>query len=202
MTESQTTSTLPLHLGVLEVIFLADSLHVDDTDEGDQTNPSHFRGPYVGRPLLIKIGSLYLEFAALTYGFDFENDDPPKTQLPIHITEAEAWLIKSKVRSGDLGWDNTTNIGVDLTCKLFELICHFNTDISWSPVGVRADGHGDHAFTRRDSRELQEEFQFQELVEEEERRTRDATTAPNKDKPRNPHRASSAKADPAAQDLS
>lgn len=199
---NQPSSTLPLHLDVLEVIFLADSLRGDDTDEGDQASLSQYRGPYVGRPLLRKIGSLYLEFAAITYGFDFEHQSPPDTELPIFVTEAEAWLIKSKVRSGDLGWDNITNIGVKLSCKLFELLNNFATDLSWNPLSERDDATGDRAFTREDGKELHFELEFQNLVDQEEQRTFDATTDTNKNQPRDPHRTSAPKTNPAAPDLS
>lgn len=160
-------ATLPLHLTVLEVIFLADNLRVDDTDEGNPQAPSHMRGTFIGRSLLRKIGSLYIEFANQTGNFDFSKYAGEDLSAPITVTEAEAWLMKGRIRTGDLAMDGQTNIGVELSCKLFELVNRFDTVLP-SQIPLRSDAVGDHKFTRFDARDLRDELMFQELLEAEE----------------------------------
>jgi len=164
---------------VLEVIFLADNLKVDDTDEGHPNVPSHYRGDYIGRSLLRKIGSLYVEFAEQTDDFDFESTGTPTNLIPIFITEAEAWLVKSRVRTGDLGLDGMTNIGVRLSCKLFDLVNKFDTSAIQIHLPERTDGSGDWHFTSADARELHWEQDYLDLEREE--AEKHASTVTNKD---------------------
>lgn len=201
MSAGQSDATLPLHLNVLEVIFLADNLKVDDTDEGALEVTSHYRGDFIGRALLRKIGSLYVEFADLTGDFDFEGEDLDQHQAPIFVTEKEAWLIKSKIRTGDLGLDGMTNIGVRLSCKLFELVNKFDTSSIQIPFLEQPDASGDRHFTPDDARELRWEQEFERLKEEEEVKTH-APTVTNKDKAVNPADTDTRKAPhPAPPDL-
>lgn len=194
-------ATLPLHLNVLEVIFLADNLKVDDTDEGHPDVPSHYRGDYIGRSLLRKIGSLYVEFAKLTNDFDFEATGIPDNQISIFITEAEAWLVKSRVRTGDLGLDGMTNIGVGLSCKLFELVNKFDTSAIQIQLPERSDGLGDRHFTSADAKELRWEQDFHDLESEEAKKN--APTVSNQDPTVNKAGTHTRKAPhPASEDLS
>lgn len=163
----------------METAYLADNLSVGDTEEGNPQSASLYTERLIGRSLLLKVGSLYVDFSELTNGFDFEN--PSRYQgeeSPIMITEAEAWLLKSKVRTGDMGLDNQTNIGVNLTRKIFEVLMSFNgIEI---PMITRADEDGDKVFTSDDARELRWNQEFEALEDEERNRTSHAHYGPDK----------------------
>jgi len=53
--------------------------------------------------------------------------------VTLEITEEVAWLLRSKVRTGDLAIDGTTNVGVPLLLKLYDILSAFNSDISGLP---------------------------------------------------------------------
>lgn len=101
--------TLPLLLGAVEVICLADAVRNEDCD-GDRP---------IGKALLLKLGSAYLELVG-------EHDLDSQTRVSVGVTEPETWLLRSKVQTGTVGIDKTV-IGAGLLRKLYALLLEFNT---------------------------------------------------------------------------
>lgn len=105
-----------LTLSAQEVVFLTDSIHNDDCAQGLPDSEAYVP---LARALLLVLGSAYCELvseAAIAEGV-----------ATISITEEQAWLLRSKVRTGDLGIDRTSRIGLTLLPKLYELLLRFNS---------------------------------------------------------------------------
>jgi hypothetical protein len=68
--------------------------------------------------LLLKLGSAYLEAVTL--------DGVKGPDIPVAITEAEAWLLRSKVTSSDKMATDPL-FGVKLLRKLYEILEGYNT---------------------------------------------------------------------------
>jgi len=82
----------------------------------------------------LKLGGVYCELV--------NEDGILPGPVEIAITEEEAWLLRSKVRTGDMAIDGQTRIGVSLLSKLYKILIQFNdgldefisTDIEEKPM--------------------------------------------------------------------
>ena len=111
---------LPLRLTGVEVVHLADSLNewTASLVDGDGLTTRQRYLPLV-RSALLQLGSAYVELvtmAAIEIG-----------PVDVYITEEMAWLLRSKVRSGDIAIDGKTQIGHILLIKLYSLLLQFNS---------------------------------------------------------------------------
>lgn len=112
----------PLTLNRNEVMLLAD--RTLNTDVG---TPDH---QVIAYRLLVKLGILYLELVTPD-GISTEERD-------VMVTEAETWLLRSKVQSGDkMGSDPL--FGVRLLRKVYRLLIDFDADTDGLPV-AETDG--------------------------------------------------------------
>ena len=108
--------TLLLELNGIEVMFLADAVLNRDVTEGSTDVESR----PIARPLLLKLGSAYCELVS--------DKGILEGAVTVAVTQEEAWLLRSKVRSGDLGPGNTP-LGIPLLLKLYGLLAVFNADL-------------------------------------------------------------------------
>ncbi len=95
-----------LSLNAIEIMLLADRVQNSDVGEkGQEVTSFH---------LLEKLGSAYLEMVG-----------PEKLQdgeVPLVFTEAELWLLRSRVTSSERGTENDPLFGIHLLRKLYEAI--------------------------------------------------------------------------------
>jgi len=101
-----------------EVVYLTDSILNKDIAEGLSEKEAYMP---LARPLLLKLASLFTELVSETGVLPGPVD--------IAITEEEAWLLRTKVRSGDILQDGTP-IGISLLCKLYNLLIEFNNELN------------------------------------------------------------------------
>ena len=101
-----------LHLNRDEIMVLTD--RVQNTDGG--TDEKRVQ-PY---DLLLKLGSAYLEAVTL--------DGVKGPEIPVAVTEAEAWLLRSKVSSSDKMATDPL-FGVKLLRKLYEILERYNAGL-------------------------------------------------------------------------
>ena len=112
---------LPLELTGMETVFLIDAIKNTDIAEG---LPDPDARVPIARNLLLVLGSVYTELVvppsppANTGGV---LDGPCR----VLVTEDEAWLLRSKVKTGDLGMDKK-DVGTGLLIKLYALLLDFN----------------------------------------------------------------------------
>jgi hypothetical protein len=116
------TPTRPLTLSGLEVVYLTDSVRNKDTAEGLPEREAYVP---VGREALLLLGSAYRELVAP------EGVKPGPVTL--QVSEEIAWLMRDKVRTGDLAIDGQTNVGITLLLKLFEVLNSFTADFTGLP---------------------------------------------------------------------
>lgn len=100
----------PLDLTAEEVMLAADRVQNGDKDDGRE----------VAKPLLLKLGSAYLEMLA---------DTKKAGVTTIWITEPETWLLRSKFNSGDRV-DGDAKLGIHMLRKLYTLLLAFDADIA------------------------------------------------------------------------
>lgn len=109
----------PIELTTLEVVWLSDHLSGGDTDDGDPDRPNVQE--LIGRRFLERIGSLFLELVPDDLS-KLTSLDVKTARLAINITQREAWLVRDRVKTGDLGYDNITNVGIPLLKKLYGVL--------------------------------------------------------------------------------
>jgi hypothetical protein len=146
--------TRELSLTGLEVVFLTDSISNRDLAEGLPERDAYVP---LARQALLLLGSAYRELVST----DGINSGP----VTLQVTEEVAWLLRGKVRTGDVGIDGTTNVGVPLLLKLYEILNGFNSEVGGLPPVSAHEGPGVSELDR----------QFLELLKE----TADARTKPN-----------------------
>ena len=110
--------TLPLQLKALEVIHLSDAIANDDVAKGLPERDAYVP---LARQALLLLGSAYRELV----GPEGYSDG----SVVLQVTEEQAWLLRSKIRTQDLGMDNKTNIGIPLLLKLYDLLLQFNSEL-------------------------------------------------------------------------
>ena len=106
---------LPIDLTGVEVVFLSDALRCDGETVDELTTEEPLP---LYRELLLRLGSAYCELV--------EMERIAIGPVTIHITEEMAWLLRSKVRTGDVAIDGHTQIGNILLLKLYNLLLQFN----------------------------------------------------------------------------
>lgn len=108
-----------LYLTRDEVITLTDRMQ--NTDCGTEEK---FVRPY---ELLLKLGSAYLELVTV--------DGALHPEVPVAVTESEAWLLRSKITSMDKTATDPL-FGVKLLRKLYEILERYNAgvDLQVGPV--------------------------------------------------------------------
>src|SRR3989344_2354829 len=77
-----------------EIVFLTDNIQVGDVNVGDPDHPYTIEP--IARALLLKLGGVFLQVLTTT---GVKEDEA----RGVNLTEKECWLIKSRVRVGDLG---------------------------------------------------------------------------------------------------
>jgi hypothetical protein len=123
------TPTRPLTLSGLEVVFLTDSIKNKDAAEGLPEREAYVP---IGREALLLLGSAYRELVT--------SEGVSPGPVTLQVTEEVAWLLRDKVRTGDLAIDGQTNVGIPLLLKLFEVLNSFTVDVSGlPPVGPQDD---------------------------------------------------------------
>lgn len=108
---------LPLELTGLEVVFLTDSISNKDLAEGLPDKDAYWP---VARETLLLLGSAYVELVSV--------DGIDSGPVTLQITEEMAWLLRGKVKTGDMAIDKTP-IGVALLTKLYTMIQEFNSEL-------------------------------------------------------------------------
>ena len=106
---------LPVSLTGVEVVHLIDALRNGDSVKGREDELGELR------PLIQKLGQLY-RFLVKPTGI------LPGPMI-VEVTEDQVWLMRSKVRTGDMGIDKSA-IGVDLSLKLYAALASFETGLS------------------------------------------------------------------------
>ena len=109
---------LLIELTGMEVVYLVDSISNGDIAQG---LPDREAYKPVAREALLLLGSAYKELVApagILPG-----------PVPLMITEEQAWLFRSKVKTGDVDLSGA-NLGVALLLKLYDLLCRFNSGIN------------------------------------------------------------------------
>jgi len=121
--------TKPLTLSGVEVVFLADSITNKDVAEGLPERDVYLP---LAREALLLLGSAYRELVTQ------QGIDPGP--LVLQVNEEIAWLLRGKVRTGDLAIDGKTNVGVPLLLKLYELLNAFSVDLPELPPVAETEG--------------------------------------------------------------
>lgn len=103
----------PLELTAMEVMLLTDRVHNTDKEDGRE----------IAKPFLLKLASAYLEMCG---------DRPRDGTCTIYVTEAEAWLARSKFNSGDR-CDADPKLGIHVLRKLYAILLAFDTDVDQWP---------------------------------------------------------------------
>lgn len=122
------TPTLPLELTGLETVFLCDSILNDDKALGLQDRDAYVP---LAREALLLLGSAYGELV--------QADGVHAGPVTLMVNEETAWLLRSKVKTGSIGLDGATNIGVPLLRKLYALLLRFNADVPGLPPVTGVD---------------------------------------------------------------
>ena len=120
--------TLPLELTGLEIVYLCDSIANSDAAQGLPERDEYLP---LAREALLLLGSAYLEVVA--------PDGIYSGPVELHVSEEVAWLLRGKVKTGSIGLDGTTNIGIGLLRKLYALLLRFNADVSGLPAVTGVD---------------------------------------------------------------
>lgn len=115
--------TAPITLTGLEVVFLTDAIKNDDAPEG---RVGQGKNDPIGRDTLLLLGSAYEELVTA--------DGVAPGPVVLYISQEIAWLFRSKVKTGDLGIDGKTKVGVSLLPKIYKLLLEFNSDLSLDTV--------------------------------------------------------------------
>ena len=114
--------TRELELTGLEVVFLTDSITNRDVAEGLPERDSYLP---LARQALLLLGSAYRELVT--------TDGIAPGPVHLQVTEEIGWLLRSKVRTGDVAIDGRTNVGIPLLLKLYGLLSAFNADVTGLP---------------------------------------------------------------------
>lgn len=131
---------LPLELTGMETVFLIDAIKNTDIAEG--LPDAEARVP-IARELLLLLGSVYTELVTVDKGI-------LHGPVSVRVSEDEAWLLRGKVKTGDLGLDKK-ELGTGLLLKLYAVLLDFHgiddvRDLDCVP--------GDHAMTEDEKARL------------------------------------------------
>ena len=128
---------LPISLYGVEVVYLTDSITNKDVAEGLPDKDAYVP---LARETLLLLSSAYCELVK----------DGPADQgggiligpVTLHLTEEMTWLLRGKVKTGDVAIDGKTNIGVGLLLKLYGLLQQFNSDLGDWPIAEEPSHEG------------------------------------------------------------
>jgi hypothetical protein len=123
--------TRALTLTGLEVVYLTDSVTNRDIAEGLPDRDAYVP---LARQVLLLMGSAYRELVS--------SEGIKSGPITLQVTEEIAWLLRSKVRTGDVAIDGTTNVGIPLLLKLYEILNAFNSEIAGLPPVTAHEGPG------------------------------------------------------------
>lgn len=108
-----TDQTYEIPLNAMECVYLLDSIHNGDVDEGDPER-ANVEEP-IARHLVEKLASVYI---------DLIPSEPTQALLSqvvrdnrresIYVTRKEAWLMREVTEFAAFGWDNKTPVGPGL----------------------------------------------------------------------------------------
>ena len=115
-----------LSLTADEVLVLTD--RVQNTDKGTEDMGCS------AYPLLLKLGSAYLD--------SFGDGGKRSGEIPISVSEAEAWLLRSKVSSADKSPSDAL-FGVKLLCKIYRVLLDYNIVMEVPESGGEDDEFND-----------------------------------------------------------
>ena len=147
---SDNVRVLGLKLNVYEVVHLVDSIDgIPQPAHPEQRGSTAYQEVDPNRSLLSGLGHLYDELVPINGDFYEGCEDNYEEIL---VTEEDLWLIKRRVKTGDMSMDGTVNIGVGLLKKTFALLRAFQ----FPDLGIpdSADPSLDRRFTRHDKRHL------------------------------------------------
>ena len=133
---------------LIEAVWLNDHIANKAVDEGDPERVN-VEEP-IARHLLEKLGSVILELMPEDLSL---LDKSKLLQADLFITPKEAWLIRDRVSAGDVGWDNVTNVGMNLIKKAYGAILKSHDD---SPTGVST--HDELTMADRERIEISKEL--------------------------------------------
>lgn len=128
---------LPLILTPYEIIHLTDAISNKDVAEGLPDRDAYVP---VAREALLLLGSIYKQIVTpdgkiQTEYAEIEGEQPGPLAVQFMVTLEQAWLFRSKVKTGDLGLDRQI-IGGPLLAKIYDVICRFH-------LGINMDGWPD-----------------------------------------------------------
>ncbi len=107
-----------IELTAHEIVFLTDNIQVGDVNVGDPED--QFAPRPIARNLLLKLGSVFVQVMTPTGVLEDET-------RALMLTEKEYWLIKARVRVGDLGLGGKP-VGATILLKVVENLLKFNPD--------------------------------------------------------------------------
>ncbi len=115
-----------LFLNVYEVVHLVDNIDPPDPVshhiEPQRGTTTYLDDESSWQSLLYRLGFLYDELVPPNGDF-YEGCESEYRELL--VSERDLWLIKSRVKTGDMSMDATVNIGVGLLKKVFRLLRDF-----------------------------------------------------------------------------
>lgn len=100
-----------------EVMLLTDRIANTDSFEGSGA-----------KELILKLGSAYVE--------SIEESGGKPGEIPIVVTEPEAWLLRSKVNSLDK-MPNRPQLGVSLLRKIYRVLLSYNSTVDLPVTSAR-----------------------------------------------------------------
>ncbi len=114
-------SVYEIRLNAMECVYLLDSIHNGDVDEGDPER-ANVEEP-IARHLVEKLASVYI---------DLIPSEPTQATLSqvvkdnrresIYVTRKEAWLMREVTDFAAFGWDNKTPVGPGLLHSILSAI--------------------------------------------------------------------------------
>ncbi len=147
---SDNARVLELKLNVYEVVHLVDAIDgIPQLPQPEQRGSTAYLEVDPSRNLLSGLGRLFDELVPGNGDFYEGCEDYYQEIL---VTEEDLWLIKSRVKTGDMSIDGTVNIGVGLLKKIFALLRAFQ----FPDVGIpdTSNPAGDRRFSKSDRRHL------------------------------------------------
>jgi len=111
--------SLPLELTAMEVLLLTDRVQNSDRDDGRE----------IAKPFLLKLASVFLEMIG---------ERPKEGTCTLHVTEAEAWLARSKFNSGDR-CDADPKLGIHVLRKIYDVLLQFDAQLDQWPDASEGD---------------------------------------------------------------
>lgn len=103
-------TTLPIDLTACEVRILTDALRNTDQEDGQPC----------AKPLILILGSAFLEM--------LHPDKAREGTVTVHVTQRQAWLLRSKLDSG-LRTDKQPKLGIEALRKIYVVLLRFDADL-------------------------------------------------------------------------